>query len=81
MVDEPEIGDVDEGVVEGGEDTGNAENEFTCQDGGVPLATIFSCFNVPERQRVLSSAYPHGPEGRGRCSPEQGGRSSWGGPF
>lgn len=33
--DEPEIGDVDEGVVEGGEDTGNAEDELTCEDGGV----------------------------------------------
>lgn len=32
--DEPEIGDVDEGVVEGGEDTGNAEDEFTCENGG-----------------------------------------------
>lgn len=31
--DEPEIGDVDEGVVEGGEDTGDAENEFTCEEG------------------------------------------------
>lgn len=29
-VDEPEIGDVDEGVVEGGEDTGNAEDELAC---------------------------------------------------
>lgn len=27
-VDEPEIGDVDEGVVERGEDTGNAEDEL-----------------------------------------------------
>lgn len=27
---EPEIGDMDEGVVEGGEDTGDAEDEFTC---------------------------------------------------
>lgn len=33
-VNEPEIGDVDEGVVEGSEDTSNAENELTC-DGGV----------------------------------------------
>lgn len=33
-VNEPEIGDVDEGVVEGGEDTSNAENELT-YDGGV----------------------------------------------
>lgn len=33
--DEPEIGDVDEGVVEGGEDTGNAEDELTCENGGV----------------------------------------------
>lgn len=32
--DEPEIGDVDEGVVEGGEDTSNAEDEFTCENGG-----------------------------------------------
>ena len=27
--DEPEIGDVDEGVIEGGENTGDAEDEFT----------------------------------------------------
>jgi hypothetical protein len=29
-IDEPEIGDVDECVVERGEDTGNTEDEFTC---------------------------------------------------
>lgn len=29
--DEPEISDVDEGVVEGGEDTSNAKNEFACK--------------------------------------------------
>lgn len=28
-LDEPEIGDMDEGVVEGCEDTGDAEDEFT----------------------------------------------------
>ena len=27
-LDEPQIGDVDEGVVEGGEDTGNAEDKL-----------------------------------------------------
>lgn len=27
-IDEPEIGDVDEGVVEGGKDTGDAKDEF-----------------------------------------------------
>ena len=29
MGNEPEIGDMDEGVVEGGEDPGNTEDEFT----------------------------------------------------
>lgn len=29
----PEIGDMDEGVVEGSEDTGNAEYIFTCVQG------------------------------------------------
>jgi len=28
--DEPQIGDVDEGIVEGGEDTGNAEDQLAC---------------------------------------------------
>ena len=31
--DEPEIGDVDEGVVEGCEDAGDAEDEFTWRKG------------------------------------------------
>ena len=29
--DEPEIGNVDEGVVEGGEDAGNAKDELACE--------------------------------------------------
>ncbi len=29
VLDEPEIGDMDKGVVEGCEDTGDAEDEFT----------------------------------------------------
>lgn len=29
ILDEPEIGDMDEGVVEGCEDSGDAEDEFT----------------------------------------------------
>ena len=33
-LDEPEIGDVDEGIVEGGKDTSDAENEFTLADVG-----------------------------------------------
>ena len=28
--DEPQIGEVDEGIVEGGEDTGNAEDQLAC---------------------------------------------------
>ena len=28
-VDQPEIGDMDEGIIEGCEDTGNTEDEFT----------------------------------------------------
>lgn len=31
VLDEPEIGDVDEGVVERSEDPGNTENQFTCK--------------------------------------------------
>ena len=33
-LDEPEIGDVDEGVVEGGEDASDAEDELTLTDIG-----------------------------------------------
>lgn len=29
--DEREIGNVNEGIVEGGEDTGNTENELACE--------------------------------------------------
>ena len=28
-LDEPEIGDMDEGIIEGSEDTGDSEDEFT----------------------------------------------------
>lgn len=37
-LDEPEIGDMDECVVEGGEDTGNAKDELTCAARGTSLA-------------------------------------------
>ncbi len=39
MANEPEIGDMDEGVVEGGKDAGDAENEFTCS--GCQRETFF----------------------------------------
>ena len=38
--DEPQIGDVDEGIVEGGEDTGNAENELACNPIPIRYAHI-----------------------------------------
>lgn len=72
--DEPEIGDVDEGVVEGGEDTGNAEDEFTCENGGARQSRIRSAqdaaLDEPEE-----STYPRGPGVRERCSLAQGARS------
>lgn len=36
--DEPQIGDVDEGIVERGEDTGNAENELACKSPMLDMA-------------------------------------------
>jgi hypothetical protein len=33
MGDSRKIGNVNEGIVEGGEDAGNAENELACVDG------------------------------------------------
>lgn len=54
----PEIGNVDEGIVEGGEDTGDTENKFTWRGQSfVPLKSI------------ISLSYLRGPEDRGRRSP------------
>lgn len=78
-MNEPEIGDVDEGVVEGSEDTSNAENELTCDGGvfvsdGVPQSHAGHAQN--QQSRLLT--YPHGPGDPRRCSPGQGGWwSSW----
>lgn len=41
-LDEPEIGDVDEGVVEGGEDTGNAKDELTYRAGHRLAKLVYS---------------------------------------
>lgn len=37
-----EIGDVDEGVIEGGEDAGNTEDELTCSRGTMSVFTLFA---------------------------------------
>ena len=57
------IGNVDEGVVEGGEDTGNTENELAC----VRLLDIGHFFD--EMTILRSVTYHHRREGRGRRSP------------
>lgn len=56
-----EIGDVDEGVVERGEDTGNAKDELACE--GRILVLAQRC------QESIAYAHPRGHWGRGRCSP------------
>ena len=73
--DEPEIGDVDEGVVEGGEDTGNAEDELTCENGGARQFTESLARDAATAGLDGGSTYPRGPEVRERCSPAQGARS------
>lgn len=57
VANEPEIGDVDKGVVEGSEDTGNAEDELACAIRepcqllkGISPPGCFKCFDcLPSR--------------------------------
>ena len=81
-----EIGDVDEGVVEGGEDAGNAEDKLAWR-GRSAIANyefVVSCQLVkrrgaPSATRIdQSETYHREPGGPGRCSPAQDERSSWG---
>lgn len=61
------IGNVDKGIVEGSEDTGNAKDELACE-------TVSSLSFVA---RILDfPTYHRGPVGRGRCSPGLGGKPS-----
>jgi hypothetical protein len=55
-VDEPEIGDVDEGIVERGEDTGNAEDQLAYSNILVSFPFFFSdfCFRISSRGRIPS---------------------------
>lgn len=69
--DEPEIGDVDEGVVEGGEDTGNAEDELACDGGDNVSGDALSS----RARRPGGGTYPRGPGDPRRCSPGRDGRS------
>lgn len=39
--DSREIGNVNEGIVEGGEDAGNAENELACVDSQISCSPNF----------------------------------------
>lgn len=66
-----EIGDMDEGVVEGGEDTGYAEDELACCSRSVCCPSMSG--------RKASIAYPRGPGDRAEHSPARRARlSSWG---
>jgi hypothetical protein len=66
--DKPEIGDMDEGVVEGCEDTGDAEDEFTCMP--LSIGVVFA------RKRADTDLL--GLEDQGRCFPWPRARpSSW----
>jgi hypothetical protein len=56
-VDEPEIGDVDEGVVERGEDTGNAEDQLAYSNILVSFRFFLLsdfCFRISSRGRIPS---------------------------
>ena len=69
---EPEIGHVDEGVVEGGEDSGNTEDEFTCFLVILQLVpgSSRSVYLHPEFAHcMIGRPYLHGFEVRERCSP------------
>lgn len=54
-MDVPQIGDVDEGIVERGEDAGNAENELAClrDVSGQPIMTT-----TVERQKLSNAPSP-----------------------
>lgn len=49
-VDEPQIGDVDEGIVEGGEDTGDTEDELAC----IKTVSLFIFSRSNRRGRIPS---------------------------
>lgn len=55
--DEPEIGNVDEGIVEGGKDTGNAEDELAYNTAILENAHTHKIFE-------FFDPYHHRPEGR-----------------
>lgn len=61
--DSRKIGNVNEGIVEGGEDAGNAENELACVDSQIPCS--FSNFFISN----FLQTYHHRRGGRGRRSP------------
>ena len=60
-----EIGDVDEGVVERGEDTGNAKDELACS---IRSSQLFALRLIVCAARCVCTDL-RGPEDRGRCSP------------
>lgn len=60
----PEIGDMYEGIIEGGEDASYTENIFTCKKGQI-------C-----QSAVLDVAYLRGPGDREICSRSQDGQPS-----
>lgn len=74
-MDEPEIGNVDEGIVEGGKDTGNAKDELALSKKVVLACMFFGCDKmvVSIRPRTRANSYHHGRKDRGRCSPGERG--------
>lgn len=62
------IGDVNECIVEGGEDTGNAKDELACENCQF---IVLGCETFG-----FFCTYPHGHLGRGRCSPGLDGKPS-----
>lgn len=62
------IGDVDEGVVERGEDTGNTENELTCKANQLAQISLFLTLRIGRIFSFLVT-YPLWSEGRAGRSP------------
>ena len=65
-----EIGDVNEGVVERGEDACDAEDELACE------VNMLVCDGLLISCAGWTTAYPRGLAGRGRCSAPLGAQSS-----
>lgn len=68
---------MDEGIVERGEDTGNAEDELAYTKSLLVCLLLASRNPLRINIRKRINSYPHGRRGRGRCSPGRHGGLSW----